>query len=101
MSRNRRQFVLKTIAAIEALVGLCLLGWALVELQQIGWSFAVKPIPGSDVHLVVIGMITLALGIGASLVVAAGGLMWAKRWPFSLHAPLVAFCMFVFIRTSL
>lgn len=94
---SRARFVLRIIAAGEAMIGLSLLGWALFELQRIGWSFAVKPIPGSDAHLVIIGMLYLALGSGGSLVVAAGGIMWAKRWPFAFHTPLVAFCVYVLI----
>ena len=92
--------MLRVIAAGEVVVGLFLLGWALFLLQQIGWSFAIIPTPGSDAHLVIIGMIYLALGAGVSLIVAAGGLMWAKKWPFVLHAPLIAFCVYVIFQVA-
>jgi hypothetical protein len=92
------RFVLKILSAVEAAIGACLLAWAVFQFQSNGWSLQIKGMPGSDVHLVVAGMIILAAATGAGLIVAAAGLIWTKKWPFVLHAPLIAFWVYVILQ---
>jgi hypothetical protein len=89
------RFVLKILSAVEAAIGACLLAWSVFQFQSNGWSLQIKGMPGSDVHLVVAGMIILAAATGAGLIVAAAGLIWTKKWPFVLHTPLIAFWAYV------
>ena len=81
----------RVISAIEVAAGVCLLGWGIFVLQGNGWSLLFKG-PGAEV---VAGLIIFAIGTGSGLMLAAAGLLWMRRWPFLLHAPLIIFFVLI------
>ena len=98
MVRDADCSALRVVGAIEAVIGLCLLAWVMLELQGNGWSLQdnevydmLDSVSAAYLSLVVwVGKVYAALGTGVGLVFASCGLL-TKRWPFVLHAPLVAF----------